>query len=118
MAPRPSSPTISYLPAFVTVSIFKQAPVSTGGFAKIPQFTRANYTASGGRRAELLNLSIFLTDVLSRICPPTPGRPILHSTHRNFHRSTLLGYQCFALDTWLVGLPGMNSGNTAARSRI
>jgi len=28
-----------------------------------------------------------------------PGRPILHSTHRIFFWSTLLGYQCFALDT-------------------
>src|SRR5205807_2498738 len=28
-----------------------------------------------------------------------PGHPILHSTHRIFFGSTLLGYQCFALDT-------------------
>jgi hypothetical protein len=35
--------------------------------------------------------------------PRTPGRPTWHSNQRNFYRSTLLGYQCFALDTWLFG---------------
>jgi hypothetical protein len=57
-----------------------------------------------------LNIYFLLPDIVpADMRPPTPGRPTLHSTHGNFFRSTLPGYQCFGFDTWLFGWPGINS---------
>src|SRR5260370_1639898 len=38
--------------------------------------------------------------------PPTPGHSILHGTQQIFCWSTLLPYQCCALDTWQRGALG------------
>src|SRR5437867_6188021 len=101
MAPRPSSPTISYLPAFVTVGIVQ----SLCRPAKTALATQSPIERIGSRLWKAGNLTspqtfycpfLVLTTEMPR---PTPGRPILHSTHRIFFWSTLLGYQCFALDT-------------------
>ena len=81
---------------------------------KFPEFARADRTPSGLRVYAagpwyFLSPDVLLVDT----SPRAPGRPTLHSTHRNFYRSTLLGYQCFSLDTcWLF----CREGNQIHRS--
>src|SRR5437660_1506671 len=101
MAPRPSSPTISYLPAFVTVGIVQslcrpaktalatQSPIERIGFRL---WKAGNLTSP---RTSIVHFLVLTSGMLRR----HPGHPILHSTRRIFFWSTLLGYQCFALDT-------------------
>ena len=97
---------ISYLPAFVTVGIVQSICRPAGAALAIQNATGR----IGFRQLKKWNLTL-LPDLPSSISwsspaempPPTPGRPTLHSTHRIFCWSTLLPYQCFALDT--VGAP-------------
>src|SRR5229473_124531 len=92
MAPRPSSPIISYRPAFVTVviapTIFLFSPLSalSAPYTHFLFFARIRNLYREAKTHRLAH-----------------GGPIVHSTHQIFGRSTLRGYQCFALDTWRNG---------------
>src|SRR6266446_10654112 len=78
MAPRPSSPTISYLPAFVTVGIIQSicCPARAAHNANNPRANRVssvreeNLTALPALPPQFRGLS-------AEMPPPTPGRPIL-----------------------------------------
>src|SRR6266481_6350784 len=106
MAPRPSSPIISYRPAFITVvivpTILLSSPLSAPASPWDPR------GIGGGIACARLKLSalsaaytlFFIACILNlyreaKTHRLAHGGPIVHSTHQIFRWSTLRGYQCF-----------------------